>query len=115
MEQDHNRKYCLNLSFEEIKLPPFDDILILGRKCPHGKMGVSRSFDYLVPNEFLAFDLDDEHIETVFINKKLIRKMDEKSVMTILREKVFPYISNTEIVKVDFKVRIQYEVFEGEM
>jgi len=31
----------VEISFEEIKLPPFQDILILGRTCPYGKKGIA--------------------------------------------------------------------------
>jgi len=40
------KKYSVQLSFEEIRLPPFEDILILGKKCPQGKIGVYRYFHY---------------------------------------------------------------------
>jgi len=33
-------EYSVNLKFESIIIPPFKDILILGKKCPHGRIGV---------------------------------------------------------------------------
>jgi|WetSurMetagenome_2_1015567.scaffolds.fasta_scaffold250215_1 hypothetical protein len=114
MEQTTNRKYSLQLSFEGISLPPFDDILVLGRKCPQGRIGVYKTFEYLVPDEFEAFDVDDEQVETVFINKKILKKMDKDFIFKILKEKVFPYIVSSEIVKVDFKLKIFYELMKGE-
>lgn len=35
------RNFSVQLSFEEIHLPPFDDIMVLDKKCPHGNHGVS--------------------------------------------------------------------------
>jgi hypothetical protein len=114
MEQTNNRKFSLQLSFEEIHLPPFEDILVLGRKCPQGRIGVYKSFELLVPNEFEVFDVDDEQVETVFINNRILKKMDKEIILQILREKVFPFVVNSEIVKVDFKLRIYYESMKGE-
>ncbi|MFA6334576.1 MAG: hypothetical protein WCX48_03355 [Bacteroidales bacterium] len=114
MEKSSIRKFSLQLSFEEIRLPPFEDILVLGRKCPQGKYSVYKSFEFLIPNEFEAFEIDDKTIETVFINKRVLKKMDKDEIINILREKVFPFISESEIVKVDFKVRIFYDSLEGE-
>jgi hypothetical protein len=114
MEQTNSRRYSLQLSFEDINLPPFDDILVLGRKCPQGRIGVYKSFELLAPDEFEAFDVDDEQVETVFINKKILKKMDKDVVLMILKEKVFPFVVNSEIVKVDFKLRIYYELMKGE-
>ncbi len=109
-----SRKYSINLSFEEIRLPPFEDILIIGKKCPHGKIGLYKSFQYLIPNEFEVFEIDDEIIEAVFINKKVLKKFDKDRIIKILKNKVFPYVSECEILKVEFKIEIFYESIEGE-
>ena len=114
MKNISNRKYTVQLSFEEIRLPPFEDILVLGKKCPQGKIGVSKSFDLLVPNEFEAVEVDDFLVETVFISKRLLKKMNKEIIMDILKEKVFPYVSESEILKVDFKLKIFYDSIEME-
>ena len=114
MKGEPNRKFSVYLSFEEIRLPPFEDILILGKKCPQGKIGVYRSFELLVPNEFEAFEIEDEIVEAIFINKRILKKLDKDKIITILREKVFPYVSESEILKVDFKLRVFYDSVEGE-
>lgn len=108
------QKYSVQLSFEEIRLPPFEDILILGKKCPQGRIGVSRSFEFLVPNEFEVFEIDDAAIEAVFINKRVLKKMDKDIVLKILNEKVFPFVSECEILKVNFKLKIFYDSIEGD-
>ena len=109
------QKYSIQLSFEEIRLPPFEDILILGRKCPQGKIGVSRSFEFLVPNEFEVFEIDDATVEAVFINKRVLTKMDKDKIIKILKNKVFPFVSECEILKVDFKIKIFYDLIEGDL
>jgi hypothetical protein len=107
-------RYSINLSFEEIRLPPFEDILIIGSKCPQGKIGLTKSFQFLVPNEFDTFEINDGIVEAVFVNKRILKKIDIDRVINILKEKVFPYVSECEILKVDFKLRIFYESIEGE-
>jgi hypothetical protein len=115
MKLDQTRKFSAQLSFEEIRLPPFEDILILGKKCPHGKIGVHKSFEFLVPNEFEAFEIEDEIVEIVFVNKRVLKKINFETLLTILRDKVLPYASDSEILKVDFKMRIYYDAVEGEL
>lgn len=115
MNGSDNRKYSLNLSFEEIQLPPFEDILIIGKKCPQGKFGLYKSFELLVPNEFDVFEVDDSIVEAVFINRRILRKMDKDLVIKILSQRVFPYISELEILKVNFKVKVFFESIEGDL
>jgi hypothetical protein len=104
-----NKRYTIQLSFEEIKLPPFDEILIIGKKCPQGKTGLYKSFEFLVPNEYDVFEVEHDIVEAVYINKRLLTKISKDRIIEILWEKVFPYTSISEIVKVDFKLRITYD------
>jgi hypothetical protein len=108
-------KYSVRLSFEEIKLPPFEDILVLGLNSPHGKNGISKSFELLIPDGFLIIDTKHESIDCVFVNKRILAKMPEEKIMKILETNVFPYVSASEIVKVDFRVSISYSSIEDEV
>ena len=105
---DKSIKYTVNLSFNEIKLPPFEDILVLGKHSPHGKNGISKSFELLIPNGFEVVEANHENVECVFINKRILAKMPADRILKILSVKVFPYITEAEIVKVDFKVTISF-------
>lgn len=105
-------KYIVNLSFEEIKLPPFEEILVLGKNSPHGKQGISKSFDLLIPNGFEIIDSDHGNVDCVFVNKRILSKMPKERILKILEANVFPYVSEKEILKVDFKVKISYNIVE---
>lgn len=105
-------KYSVTLNFEEIKLPPFEEVLILGKNSPHGKQGISKSFELLMPKGFEIIDTDHGNVDCVFINKRILAKMPQERILKILEANVFPYVSEKEIVKVDFKVLIRTTVTE---
>ena len=111
-EQQLKRKFTVQLGFEEISLPPFEDILILGSKCSQGKIAVYKSFELLIPHEFEVFEFNGPVIEAVYINKKILKKLEKGKIFKILEEKVFPYVSETEILKVDFKLKFFYDSLE---
>eukprot|EP01132_Coremiostelium_polycephalum_P015785 gene15785-19032_t len=96
---ERNIKYSINLNFEEIKLPPFQDILIVGKNCSQGKIGLSKSFEMLVPNGFEILDITDERVETVFVNKHILKKMPVDKVLHILNQNVFPFVSEGELIR----------------
>ena len=107
--------FSVGISFEALTLPPFQDILILGKKCPHGKQGTSKCFNLLSPDDFELVELDDEIVEAMLINKRILKRMPAEKIIEILKQKVFPFISSGETVKVDFKVKIWYDSFEGKL
>lgn len=96
----------VDIRIEEIKLPPFDEILVLAKNSPHGKMGILKSFELFAPNGFDLIDIEHELVEAVFINKRILKKITRESVLKILANRVFPYISEGELLKVDFKITI---------
>ncbi|MHB1146880.1 MAG: hypothetical protein ACYC01_04715 [Lutibacter sp.] len=105
-------KIYVSLSFEEIKLPQFEEILVLGKNSPHGKTGISKSFDLLIPNGFEIIDTDHGNVDCVFVNKRILAKIPKERILKILETSVFPYVSEMEILKVDFKVNISFTVVE---
>ena len=113
MKEMSSRKFAVKLSFEETRLPPFEDILILGKRCSQGKIGVYKSMELLMPNEFETLTIEDEIVETIFVNKRILKKLDKDKIIAVLRENVFPYISECEILKVDFKIRFFYDSIRG--
>lgn len=111
---DNIIKYNISLSFQEIKLPPFDEILILGKNAPHGKHGISKSFDLLLPNGFEIIDVDHDNVEAIFVNKRILAKLPKDKLIKILNDKVFPFVSVGELLRVDLKVTISYNSIEDE-
>lgn len=103
---DLDKTYTINLSFEEIKLPPFQDILVLAKNSVQGKIGLSKSFELLVPNGFETIDVDFNNIETVFVNKNILVKMQKEKIIQILEKNVFPFISEGELISVNFRINI---------
>jgi len=109
-------KYSINITFEAIKLPPFQDILVLAKNTSHGKIGLFKSFEYLVPNRFEIVPItDDDKVEAVFINKKILSKISTDRIIDILRKLVFKFISEGELLKVDFKISISHINVEYEL
>jgi len=109
-KQSHS--YNISMSVENITLPPFRDIVILAKKCPQGKIGLSKCFNFLAPGEFEVVELDHSEIEALLINKKLSKRIPLATIINLLEEKVFPYISKGEMIKVDMNIRMQINDIE---
>lgn len=106
-------KHRVSLSFEEIKLPPFQDILVLGKNNPQGKLGLSKSFELLAPNGFEVIEIEDENVEAVFVNRRILKKINKEKILPILQERVFPFVSEGELLKIDFSVTLFYTQIES--
>ena len=107
-------KYSINLNFEEIKLPPFQDILVLGKNIQTGSIGIMKSFELLHPNGFKYFEINEGNVEGILVCNRILAKMPFEQILIILQDKVFRFVSDNEIVKVDFKITMGYTTIEHE-
>lgn len=108
----HEGKVSVSISFETVELPPFSDILILGKRCPHGKMGISRCMNLMSPDAFDLVELETDAAEVMLVNKRILKKVSKEKIIELLSETVFPYITNSEVVRVDFKTKITWKDIE---
>lgn len=106
---DEQMMYKVSLKIEGITLPPVQDILILGRNCPHGPKSIGRCFSLLSTEEFNTVIVDDAHVQAILVNRKILQRMPEAEVVRILRQRAFPFISADEVVRVEFRVVLAYD------
>jgi hypothetical protein len=105
-------KYSIDLSFEEVQLPPFQDILVVGKNSPQGKIGLSKSLELLSPGGFEIIEVKETDVEVVIISKKILKKIPSKQILKLLSKKVFPYVASGELLKVDLKLNFSYDTFK---
>ncbi len=112
MAENTPPSYQLSLSFENVSMPPFEDVLIITYKSPYGKIGVSSSLNLLQPDRFEVVEVKDDVVEALLVNKRILKRIPVSTLLAILRQKVFPFIEKGEIVKVDFKLKIKYDAVD---
>lgn len=100
-----NKTYTVSISFEEIKLPPFQDILVLGKNSAQGRIGLARSLELLAPGVFEAVLVERDNVDTIFVNKGILEKISAEKIIHILEANVFPHIYQGDLISVDFKLR----------
>ncbi len=101
-------RYEVRLDFEAVKLPPVTDILVLGSRYTHGKLGIFESFRFLVPDQYDFYDVDNPkhpNIGSVVVSKQVVRRLAYPQVEKVLAEHVFPFLDESEAVNVNFTVR----------
>lgn len=96
----------VSLRFEEVSLPPFRDILILAKKCPHGKQGISGCLSMLAPDEFELIEVTHPIIEAILVHRRILKKLPGTKIVELLSREVFPYISRGEAIKVDMNIQL---------
>jgi len=106
-------KKSIDLQIKKIDLPYTHDILVLGKHTTITKNVVLHTLQFLAPDKYEMLNLDQEPIvEAIFIRKDILRKITLNILLRLLADKVFPYIAEEEIIKVDLSIKIKQGPFE---
>ena len=99
MNNRESFQYEISLKFEQVKLPPVTDILILGKKYPHGKHGVLQAFKFIA----------------ILVDKRIAKRMTKEKILEVLKKYIFPYVADDEAVKVDIDLKVSCVNIKGEL
>lgn len=96
----------ISLQYNAVGLPPVRDVLVLGKRHPHGKTGVMECFRFIAPDEFEMFEIDGDSdvAEAVLIHKQILARISADEVIDVLRAHVFPHMVTGEAINVDFDI-----------
>jgi len=82
-----SRKALIDLELSTFEIPPYGDILVLGKRCPIGQQAAKRMLDIVAPGQFELIGLEDDLIEALFVKKYLfLRANKERLINAIVEE-----------------------------
>ncbi len=100
------RQLQLEASIEIFKIPPFHDILVVGRKAPIGKNTFIKILDWIAPNQFVKLDiLDSSEIEAFLVHRSLFNFLGEEALREIVMEEVEPMMEEGLILDISVRFR----------
>jgi len=100
-----NTNVSITMSYEPVRIPPFEDILVLSKKSQHGLRGMTTCMNLLAPDGFDLFEIEDDIIEAVIISRRIQKRINKDQLLEMLRVYVFPEMSLGDLMKVDMTVR----------
>jgi len=111
----NEKRYKMDICFHTIELPPFHDVLILSKKCPHGLKGISECIGLLAPDGYEYIEMNEMTVEAIVVSKKLLKRLPLEKIKDVLRNHVFPHLNTGEMTRVDFSVKIHIDNIEGKL
>ena len=100
----------IEATIEVFQIPPFHNVLVVGRRAPIGKNAFMRMLDCLAPNQFTLIDTnEDPHIETIIVNRKLLRFIGEELLKETIMSEIKNVMDETLILDVDMKVKKTFQ------
>ena len=105
-----NETYSITFTSEEITLPSFRDILIIGYKAKQGVYSMEHLMKLIDETKYEVVSL--EHIgydaEAMIVRSGILRKISPHNLIKALTKSVLPSIDGYELVRVECSLKISH-------
>jgi len=91
-------------------VPPINDALVVGKNAPIGSEAWRRALALLHVYPFELIKLEDDIIEEILVQTRILRKIPKEKLLALILKKVKPFMSAEEVIHLD----IQAELLIGE-
>lgn len=96
----------IRMKLRVFSVPPINDALVLGRQAPIGGEAWRRALALLQSTPFESIKLDDEVIEEILIQKRILKKITKEGLIKIILNKIKPFMSAEEVIHLDIEVEL---------
>lgn len=109
----NNVSVNVRLQFQEFKIPPVHDALVLGKKAPIGSEAVRRSLTLLhvAPFEHLKLngENEDEIVGDILVRSSVLNKIPRDKLIRMVLDRVKPFMSAEEILHLHLEAEVSLE------
>jgi hypothetical protein len=103
----------IRLQFQEFKIPPVRDALVLGKKAPIGCEAVRRSLTLLHVAPFehieLSGDNADPVVGDILVRQSVLNKIPREKLIRLILERIKPFMTAEEILHLQIEAEVSLE------
>ncbi|GGI81764.1 hypothetical protein [Legionella impletisoli] len=105
-------RYRITARISEYKVPPVDDVLVLGKSAPIGFTAMKRAIGLLIAQPYDHIKIDDEIIGDLLIRKNILRRLKKEAIINFIIMHIKPLMGENEILHLSLESETQIEVSE---
>jgi hypothetical protein len=108
----------VRLQFQEFRIPPVHDALVLGKKSPIGSEAVRRSLTLLHVAPFQHIELsgahEDDVVGDILVRNSVLNKIPPDNLIRLVVDRVKPFMTAEEILhlRLDAEVSLEHQIYD---
>jgi hypothetical protein len=109
----NNVSVNVRIQFQEFKIPPVHDALVLGKKAPIGSDAIRRSLTLLHVAPFEHIELngetEDDVVGDILVRNSVLNKIPRDKLIRLVIDRVKPFMTADEILHVHLEAEVSLE------
>ena len=105
-------KHRITARISEYRVPPVDDVLILGKAAPIGSVAMQRALSLLIAQPYEHIKLEDDIIQDLLVRQGILKRLKKDLLVDFITNSIKPLMSDNEIIHLHLETETQIEVSE---
>lgn len=105
-------KHRITARISEYRVPPVDDVLVLGKAAPIGSVAMKRALGLLIAQPYEHIKLDDDTISDLLVRQAILKRLKKEALIDFVMKHIKPLIGENEILHLSLDTETQIEVSE---
>lgn len=101
---------AVKMKLRVFMVPPINDALVIGKNAPIGSEAWRRALALLLVLPFVSIKIDDDEvIEEILVQKRILKKIPQEKLVGMIFSKVKPFMSPEEVIHLDIHAELLVE------
>lgn len=105
-------KHRITARISEYRVPPVDDVLVLGKTAPIGSVAMKRALSLLIAQPFEHIKIDDEVIGDLLVRQAILKRIQKDALVEFITKHIRPLMGDNEILHLNLETETMIEVSE---
>ncbi len=105
-EADKTKKILVQMEIAIFKIPPCEDLLVIGKKAPIGKNAAMKMLETVAPDQFEVIEVENPIIEAIVAKRGLIKLMGRDRLIQVVIEEVTPLMEDSTLLHIGLNVKL---------
>jgi len=103
---NQKKNILIQMEIVVFKIPPCEDILVIGTKAPIGKNAMMKMLETITPDWFELVEVENPLIEAMVIKKEFIRLIGKDRLAQVIVEEVSPLMAETSLLHIRLDAKL---------
>ncbi len=105
-------KHRISARISEYKVPPVDDVLVLGKSAPIGSVAMQRALGLLIAQPYEHIKLDDDVLSDLLVRQSILKRLKREVLVEFIKTHVKHMMGESEILHLTLDTETQIEMSE---
>lgn len=105
--EDQTKKIMVQMEIAIFKIPPCEDLLVIGKKATIGKNAARKMLETITPDQFEVIEVENPIIEAIVAKKEVIKLIGRDLLLQLVFDEIAPLMEETGLLQIGLNVKIK--------